>query len=139
MKEFPVEDYIPEAKTQTKQTKKRPEGQKTRGQEILRAIEIFDRSVRELHRPLDREEARKLEAVIDEMGNSSPSSDDTIMIHKLLDLIARENLSLRSDAISQHGEERKTQNIILGSRSNPLEIAFRLGMAYERIETKTSS
>lgn len=139
MKEFPLEDYLTEEKAQAKPPKKRPENRKSRGQEVLRAIELYDMSVRELHRPLDSEEARKLEMVIDESQACSPLEEDKIMIHKIMDMIARESREYQSGTIPEHGEEKRPAHTLTGNRANPFETAFKLGMAYERLAMKQSA
>ncbi len=136
MNEFPIEDYLIEDKGKAKPAKKRPDSSKTRGQEALRAIELFDMSVRDLHRPLDKEEARKVEFIVDEAQKCEVDHDDVVLVHKVLDMIAREHQALRSDTMPQHGEDKQYHNVLLARRANPLEIAFRIGMAYERLETK---
>ncbi|MFO8102173.1 MAG: hypothetical protein R6U37_08440 [Dehalococcoidia bacterium] len=136
MKEFPLDDYIIEQKAQVKPSKKRPKSQKTLGQEILRSIEIFDMAMRELHRPLDRDEAKKLEVLINEAQNCSPDSEDMFMMRKVLDMMQKSTEAMDSDLVeAQTGAQISSPKSLLGDRSNPFEMAFKIGMAYERLKS----
>lgn len=136
MKEFPIEDFITEEKAKTKPAKQRPKSQKTLGQEILKAIEVFDMVMRELHRPLDSEEAKKLELLVNEAQKCTPDGEDMFMMRKVLDMMERANqAAVDSEPDSRLGGEKGSTRALIGERSNPFEMAFKIGMAYERLKS----
>ncbi len=135
MKEFPLDDYIIEEIAKVKPSKKHPKSQKTLGQEILKAIEVFDMAMRELHRPLDREEASKLERLINEAQNCSPNSEDMFMMRKVLDMMEKSNEAMEAEVEAQTGAQISSPRKLFSSRSNPYEMAFKIGMAYERLKS----
>ncbi len=138
MKEFPLEDFIQEEKPTKKPTKhQRPKNEKTLGKELLEAIETFDMAMREIYRPLGNEESKKLEALVNEAQQCSPTSEDLFMMRKILDMMERAHQA-KGEAIAYPRIEEKEVSAIsfIEDTSNSFEMAFKIGMAYERLKSK---
>ena len=137
MKEFPIEDYLTEEKAQKKPARQITKKDRTLGKEILKAIEAFDMVMYELHRPLDSGEAKRLETLVDEAQKCTPASEDIFMMRKVLDMMERANEAIAESGTESHfAGERASTSALLGYRSNPFEMAFKIGMAYERLQSK---
>ncbi len=136
MKEFPVDDYLTEEKPQKKPARQQPlRRDRTLGKEMLKAIEAFDTVMHELHRPLNNEEAATLEKLVNEAQKCTPASEDIFMMRKFLDMIESANESSDDpERDSRFRGERSPASMMLGYRSNPFEMAFKIGMAYERLK-----
>ena len=104
------------------------------GQERVESIDIFDESMRQLHRPLTPEGKRKLEVLVNAAEGCLPDPNDDFIVHKLLDVIQS-----ATDAAAEFGFEPDIDDEDMPpgmDKPEPTEIAFTLGMAYERLKTK---
>lgn len=135
--DFTLDDILKAGKPKShkKRHKQRPS---TVGQEILGAIEAYDAAVREAHRPLEEDERRKLEILVNEAPSCCPDEEDMHIINKIVDILqsassATGNLDYRTEG---EGEETTPLEAYLQERPDICEFAFALGMAYERLKAK---
>jgi len=139
--DFTLDDILKAGKPKShkKRNKQRPS---TVGQEVLNAIEAYDAAVREAHRPLDEDEKRKLEILVNEAPSCCPDEEDMYIINKIVDILqsasnAVANLECRTeDGNSSNEEEITPLEAYLQERPDICEFAFALGMAYERLKSR---
>ena len=136
MEDFSLDDILRRGKGKPKSSKKRQKKGKepTLGQEISEAIEIYDESMRQLHRPLTPEEKRKLEVLVNATEDCVPDPEDDFIVHKLLNMFqSASEIALEFGFEPDVDDEDMPPGM---GKPEPTEIAFVLGMAYERLKTK---
>lgn len=136
--DFTLDDILKAGKNKSKSSKKRKKAKpSTVGQEILGAIEAYDAAMREAHRPLEDDEKRKLEMLVNEAPACCPDEDDMYIINKIVDILqSASNATATFEC--HHGEEEESTPLeaYLQERPDICEFAFALGMAYERLKAK---
>lgn len=108
------------------------------GQGFLAAVQLYDESMRELHRPLTGKEKMRIEALINESENCPPDEEDLFIIHKTIDAF-RTMLEIGAGSppvLDADEDDEMAFDADMAEQPCLEEIVFQLGASYERLKSK---
>ncbi|MDY6911032.1 MAG: hypothetical protein SVM79_01535 [Chloroflexota bacterium] len=143
MEDFSLDDILKKGKGKPKSSKKKAGKGKepTLGQSILEGIESYDEAMRDMHRPLTSKEKATIEALINATEICIPDPSDMFVLDKLIDSFQM-TMEMAGDFASLPGIDEDDDHddipldMLTDNTPGLKEIAFGLGMAYERLKSK---
>jgi hypothetical protein len=136
MQDFSLDDVLKRGKGRSKKRRKQSQ-ELTIGQQIVTAIEVHDEVMRQLHRQITDAEKQRLELLVNEAVDCGPAPEDAFIVNKLIDMMQTITESVGNVVPELDSDEDEIPlNVSPGERFNMGELAFGLGMAYERLQRR---
>lgn len=136
MQDFSLDDILKRGKGRSKKRRKKSQ-EPTIGQQVVTAIEVRDEVMRQLHRHLTDAEKQRLELLVNEAVDCGPAPEDVFIVDKLIDMMLTTAESVGELMPKLDSDEDEIPlDVSPGERFDMRELAFGIGMAYERLQRR---